>query len=354
MYCTLSLYTDYLLSVPKYATATGMSAAFCGQISHDKVSRFLSESYFDSRTIWKTVKPLIRKQVAVDDDSGVLIIDDSICEKPHSEENAMICWHYDHSQGRSVKGINFVSLVYAQGESFCVPLSVTLIEKTQAYQDAKTGELKYRSPKTKNEYFREMLAKSIQQVAFRYVLADSWFSSAENLQYITRDLKKQAIVAVESSRTVALSQKDKKNGLFFRIDQVSQLQEGQALRVYLRALEKEVLLVKQVFTNKDGSQASRFLIATDLTLDFEAITTIYKKRWNVEQYHKSLKQNTALAASPTKIIATQANHFYAAIIAFIKLEKLKIKTGNGHFKLKALLFTIASQACLSAIKNWLA
>lgn len=126
------------------------------------------------------------------------------------------------------------------------------------------------------------------------------------------------------------------------------------MQVYLRSVDKEVLLVKQVFTNKDGSQGIRFLIATDLTLDFNAITTIYKKRWKVEEYHKALKQHAALAASPTKVIETQANHFYAAIVAFIKLEKLKIKTGQGHFKVKAILFTLATQACLHTIQKWLA
>lgn len=215
MNCSLSLYTDYLLSVPKYATATGMSIALGGQISHDKVTRFLSESYFDSRTIWKAAKPLIRQQVSPEDDSGVLIVDDSICEKPHTDENAMICWHYDHSKGRSVKGINFISVIYAHGEALCVPLEVTIIEKTQPYTDAQTGQTKYKSPKTKNEYFRDMLHTVRQQVSFRYILADSWFSSAENIEYVTHKVKKHCIVAVECSRTVALSEVERKNGNFF-------------------------------------------------------------------------------------------------------------------------------------------
>ena len=354
MNCSLSLYTDYLLSVPKYATATGMSAALGGEISHDKVTRFLSGSYLDSRTIWKAAKPLIRQQVALDDDSGVLVVDDSICEKPHTDENAMICWHYDHSKGRSVKGINFLSIVYAHGVDFCVPLEVAIIEKTDPYQDPKTGQVKYKSPKTKNELFREMLYTVRQQVAFRYVLADNWFSSAENIEYITKNIKKHCIMSVECSRTVALSEADRKEGIFYRIDQLSQLQEGQALQVYLRSVKKAVLLVKEVFKNKDGSQGTRFLIATDLTLDYDAITTIFKKRWKVEEYHKSLKQHAALAASPTKTIETQANHFYAAIIAFIKLEKLKIKIGQGHFRMKAILFTVATQACLGVVRDWLA
>lgn len=354
MECSLSKYTDYLLSTPKYATATGMSRAYDFQISHDKVTRFLSKSYFDSRTIWKAAKPLIRKEVPLDDDSGVIIVDDSISEKPHTDENAMITWHFDHSKGRMVKGINFISLVYAHGDYLSVPLCVTLVEKTQPYVDQKTGKTKYKSLKTKNEHFREMLLQVRQQVAFHYVLGDSWFSSAENINFITRKLAKQAVMAVECSRTVALSDKERKNGIFQRIDQLSQLREGQTLRVYLRSVKQPILLVKQVFTNKDGSQGTRFVIATDLTMDYEAITTIYKKRWKVEEYHKSLKQHAALSASPTKTIETQANHFYAAVVAFIKMEKIKCKTGQGHFRLKAILMAVATQACLQNIQNWLA
>jgi hypothetical protein len=354
MECSLSTYTDYLLSVPKYATATGMSRAFDYRISHDKVTRFLSNSYFDSRSIWKAAKPLIRKQVQMEDDSGVIIVDDSICEKLHTDENAMITWHFDHSKGRTVKGINFISLVYAHGDHLSVPLQVRVVEKTEGNVDPKTGKTKYKSPNTKNEHFRQMLLEVSRQVGFRYVLGDSWFSSAENINFITKELGKQAVMAVECSRTVALNDKERKNGVFQRIDQLSQLQTGQALRVYLRSVEEPILLVKQVFTNKDGSQGTLFLIATDLTMDYEAITTIYKKRWKVEEYHKSLKQHTALNASPTKTIETQANHFYAAVIAFIKLEKIKFKTGHGHFRLKAILMATATQACLQTVQNWLA
>lgn len=354
MKCTLSLYTDYLLSVPKYASATGMSEVMAEELSHDKVTRFLKESYFDSHTVWHAAKRLIRQQVPPDDESGVLIVDDSICEKPYTDENAMICWHYDHSKGRSVKGINFMSLLYVHGESLRVPIEVKIIEKTEAYIDTKTGQTKYKSPQTKNEYFRQMLVTAKQQVSFKYVLGDNWFSSSENIEFITNDLKKHCIMSVECSRTVSLSDKDRKNGVFHRVDQLDQLQEGQAIRVYLRAVKKPIMLVKQVFTNKDGSQGTRFLIATDLTLDFNAITTIFKKRWKVEEYHKSLKQHAALGASPTKIIDTQANHFFASIVAFIKLETLKFKIGKGHFRMKAILLTIATQACFNTIRDWLA
>ena len=39
----LELYTDYLISNYGYARATGLSAMVNGEVSHDKITRFLSE-----------------------------------------------------------------------------------------------------------------------------------------------------------------------------------------------------------------------------------------------------------------------------------------------------------------------
>ena len=353
MDCTLSKYTDFLLSVPKYATATSMAAVYDHQISHDKVSRFLRSSYLDSAVVWKSAKSFIRSLVKFSDQSGVISVDDSIVEKAHTDENAMICYHWDHSLNRHVKGINFISLHYSHRE-VDVPIQVRIVEKTEAYPDKKTGTTKYKSPKTKNEHFRDMLKVAVQQVGFRYVLGDSWFSSADNINFIINDLQRHAVLAIKTSRTVALSDRDRKNGHFLRVDQLSQLEVGTPLTVYLRSVAQPVSLVKQVFTNKDGSQGVLYLIATDLTMSYEKITTIYKRRWKVEEYHKSLKQHTALAGSPTKLVETQANHFYAAIAAYIKLEKLKHKTGRGHFRLKAILMVTAAKSCLEQIQGWLA
>ena len=114
--------------------------------------------------------------------------------------------------------------------------------------------------------------------------------------------------------------------------------------VYLRSVKQAVLVVKQIFTNKDGSQGCLYLVSSDTSLNYEQITTIYKRRWKVEEYHKSLKQNTSLGASPTKTPHTQANHFFASMLAYIKREALKIKCSIGHFRLKAQLYTVGLKA----------
>jgi IS4 transposase len=73
-------------------------------------------------------------------------------------------------------------------------------------------------------------------------------------------------------------------------------------------------------------------------LSYDQITTIYQRRWKVEEYHKSLKQNASFGDSPTKNPDTQSNHFFASMLAYIKLEALKLKHSIGHFRIKAQLY----------------
>lgn len=87
----LDIYTDYLICQNKYATATGLSDMVDGEFSHDKVTRFLRQEDFDSKMLWKYVKSAVRKH---ETQNGVFILDDSIEDKPYTDENEVNCWHY--------------------------------------------------------------------------------------------------------------------------------------------------------------------------------------------------------------------------------------------------------------------
>ena len=75
----LDLYTDYLLSSFGQTTATGLSKVLDGAVSHDKITRLLSENSFNSKNLWHEVKPLVRE---FENDTASLIFDDSLIEKP--------------------------------------------------------------------------------------------------------------------------------------------------------------------------------------------------------------------------------------------------------------------------------
>jgi len=112
-----------------------------------------------------------------------------------------------------------------------------------------------------------------------------------------------------------------------------------------------LLLVKQVFENKDGSTGVLYLVSSDTGLTYEQITTIYRKRWNVGCYHKSLRQNVSLEKSPTKVINTQTDHFFAAVCGYVRLEMLKFSSGLNHFALKAKIYITALRSAFSELQK---
>jgi hypothetical protein len=73
-------------------------------------------------------------------------------------------------------------------------------------------------------------------------------------------------------------------------------------------------------------------------LSTDQFRTLYKKRWSVEEYHKSLKQNASAEKSPAKTVKTQTSHLFAALLAYVKLEKLKFAHKLNHFALKAKIY----------------
>src|SRR3954465_16037602 len=154
----LELYSDYLLSSFSHTTATGLSRMSAGEVSHDKITRFLASEEMDSRALWRLVKPLAR-QVEGELD-GVLIIDDTIEEKPYTDESELVCWHYDHSKGRSVKGINLINALYHSGE-VSMPVAFELVKKPVQFCDLQTRQVKRASEITKNEQMREMIGACI-------------------------------------------------------------------------------------------------------------------------------------------------------------------------------------------------
>jgi len=344
----LELYSDYLLSAFSHTTATGLSAMTGGAVSHDRITRFLGSEEFGSAALWKLVKPMVRQFESAED--GVLVMDDTIEEKPYTDESELVCWHYDHSKGRSVKGINLLSTLYQVGD-LSIPVAFELVKKTEWVFNEKKEKWQRKSPTTKNEHYRRMLkACRSNQVKFRYVLSDIWYSSSENMRYIKEDLEKEFIMPLKANRKVALTLEDKKRGLYEQVGSM-ELESKTVVKVYLEQVEFPLLLARQVFKNEDGSEGVLHLVGSDPALDYDGLTTIYQRRWKVEEYHKSLKVNAALAKSPTKTIRTQANHVFSSIYAFFKLERMKLATSMNHFALRSRWCVKAVQAAFEELQS---
>lgn len=334
----LDLYTDYLLVTPTYSTATGLSLVTDNSVSHDQITRLLS-SKIDSKTLWLEAKSMVHE---IRSSEGLLIIDDSIEPKKHTKTNPLINWHYDHCSGKSVKGVNFVSSYYYSPKyDMGLPVGVEFVKKDVAVL-GKKGKPSFKSKETKNEMMRRMVVHANHNVGFKYVLTDSWFSSSENMSCITQDCNSDFIMALKSNRVVALSEEDKAKGIYQSIESLTL--EERTMSVYLKQYSNPILITKQVFKNGDGSTGTLYLATSDLNLDYQSLTTIYQKRWKVEEFFRSIKNNTAFAKAPAKTIHTQQAHFTASMIAYMKLERLKIRNSKNHYAMKSEIWLTATKA----------
>ena len=197
------IYKTFLMSQNGQSTATKLSKVLNNKISHDKITRYLNTANLGEKELWLEVSNNFiynKNDNKLDID---LILDDTIISKEYRKENRHVCWHYNHAKGRCEKGIQLMSCFLVKSQEG-VPINYRIIEKTEKYKDKISGMEKRRSMITKNEYFKEMLKESHKRLKgnYKYVLADNWFCSKNNLKYIDREYCKTKFESLKSSFAV--------------------------------------------------------------------------------------------------------------------------------------------------------
>ena len=170
------------------------------------------------------------------------------------------------------------------------------------------------------------------------------------MRLIKQTLAKDFLMPLRSNRKVAVSEQDKRNGRYETVSSLA-LEAGASCLVCLEGVGFALRLLKQVFTNEDGSQGTVYLVTSDMALSVEAMATLSQTRWKVEEYHKSLKSNLCLAASPTRTVRTQSNHLFASMVAFVKMERLRLSTKLNHLAMKAKLYQAALKSAFEQLSH---
>jgi len=197
---------------------------------------------------------------------------------------------------------------------------------------------------------RSLVQQLTRSKQLDYVLADSWYSSKKNMNYIVEECETKFIMSVRCNRAVTRNEKDAQNGKFRPLRELK-LGKG-AVKLYLKGVHFPVLVVKQVYKNADGSSSTLYLATSDLELSAEQIVQLYKRRWKVEEYHKSMKSNCSLGKCQARSLTSQQSHFYLAALAFLLLEKTKVKEDQNHFALKKQLNLLTIKYGMKVIKQY--
>jgi IS4 transposase len=188
------------------------------------------------------------------------------------------------------------------------------------------------------------------EIQFDYVLADNWFGAKKNMEFIHYDMKKKFIIGIKANRLIACSEEEKKKGQYQNLNTLD-IKDGEKRTIWLKDVSFSIALIKKIFKNEDGSQGTLYIVTNDLESSADQVYGVYQKRWRIEEFHKSIKQNASLEKSPAKVVRSQKNHIFASIVAYCKLEFLKMKTSKNHFALKYKLLIKANQMAFQELQK---
>src|SRR5262245_59067866 len=96
-------YIDFLIATPKAASAVEAPA-------HDAFTRLLQRLEPDPEALWLEARPQVELAC------GVLVLDDTVLDKPHARHIELVGRHFSGKHRRVVQGICLVSLVWTDGD----------------------------------------------------------------------------------------------------------------------------------------------------------------------------------------------------------------------------------------------
>ncbi len=339
----VDLHTDYLMTSSSYTT--GMASLL--SIKHDRATRKLSKGNYDSKFLWNKARPYV-EEPARSKETVVLGFDDPIQEGPYTDGSELNSWHYGHVFGRSVKGVNFLTALVEVG-GMRIPCGVEFVGKGLWATGPRTGEQRRGSSVAKNELFRGMLRECHGKFLFDHALADIWLSSVGTMTCCKQGLGQGLTMAPKSDRKVALPEQGRDNNKYVGI---GTLRPGrQTVEVWPKGLDLTLLLTRQVLKNEHGTVGELYLACSDPGLSYGRTTTIHKKRWGVEEFHRSIESNTGSAKSPTRTVRTRMDPYVLSIMAYIKLEWPRQRAKKNHFAMKAQMYLAAQRTAYAELKK---
>jgi Transposase DDE domain len=316
------MYIGFLLSEPKQASCRRLGEVM--SISHDSVNRFLNRESYTGRDLFNEASPSLNLK------GGTLSVDDSVLDKPYSQYMALVSHFWSGKHHRTVKGINLVTLYYTDIQGKHQPVNFRVVDKAEG--------------KTKNDYFLDMLTEVLAWgLEPAFVTGDSWYSCVSNLKRI-KNHQIGLLFALESNRLVSVEK-----GIWAQVQQLEIPEDG--LVVWLKKFGFVKLFRTQL---KDQLRHYISALPSDeqtASFDHKAFTEQHGRHWQIEQYHRAIKQVCNIERFQVRSKGAIKNHLFAAICGFVQLQKLSFTAViNNCYSLQRNLF---KDVCASFIGTFM-
>lgn len=344
----------------------------------DTYYRLLSNSSYNWRKLLslstlKIVKLLHKVQSA--SSIKVYILDDTVEGKTGKYVEGSRDGLWSNKEKRTVRGINVVSLNYSDGYSnFMVDFAIAMGNYARVKFEEFTQELDVRTTAYKrrleimdgkSKLALDMVQRAVKSGMYAdYLLIDSWYSKPAFIQDMN-ELGLKVISRIANNNKIWNFKNREKtlNAIYEKQKNLKHAKPGKYGKkiqfTYFSVVveHKNAGKLKIVFIKTSDNLIP--IVSTDLELNDEEIIEIYKRRWDIEQGYKELREHFGFGKEENRIyealIARMTLSFFTYnIVSYINRINHEPKTIGGLFKdLECELYTlsIAMQAFIEIMEK---
>jgi len=305
MAVTAQMYGQFLINTPTNVTGTYFADTSGQQFAHDQVTRFLSNSKLTPR--------IIRDKALADvpmSSHGFVLFDDTVVDKDFSRKIEPARQQYSGNAHGIVRGIGVVTCVYYNPD-----VDQFYALDYRIFDPDRDGQ-------NKLDHVWDMLdGLTVRNVAYGYVLMDSWYAVTELMVHIA-DLGKIYYCPLKDNRKVDDSGNPHGGKKAYRAvstlqwDQ-TELERGKFVKVFgFPGNTKVKLFCVQVSTNRTD-----YVVTNDLTQgSADGVRKASAIRWKIEEFHRELKQTTGIEHCQARKQRSQRNHISLCIQAWMIMK----------------------------------
>lgn len=242
---------------------------------HSGIQRLLTSLRMDLEKLQKKyfvkIKYLFKGEIS-------LIFDDSLLER-NGKKVERTQNHHDHTSGGYLKGHQFFTAMLC-ADNIVLPLFPQLYHKKSS---------------SKMDMAEELIEDISKKFSLTNILFDSWYSKKQIIR-ISRFKSRRVICGLKSDRKFSSTPKEWSKIREFVDDSQSKhilIDEKeyhiQSMVGRIKASKGKVLISRQVFT--DSISKHFYIFSSDKSLTEVEILRLYHIRWNIEVFHRDVKQN---------------------------------------------------------------
>jgi IS4 transposase len=325
-------------------------------LKKDTYYRLLKNSSYNWRKLLTLTNLKILKLLHKVQDSSsvkVLIIDDTVEGKTgkYIEGSRDALW--SNKEKRNIRGINVVSLNYSDGySSFMLDFVISMGKYARVKFEEFTQELDVRTTaykrrleimNGKSQIAIDMVTRALKSGIYAdYLLVDSWYSKPVFLAEMNKLGLKVISRIANNNRIWNFTSKEKTLNRIYekfkklKIEKSSTYGKKIKFKYFSVVVEhKNAGKIKIVFIKTKEKLIP--IASTDLEISDEEIIEIYKRRWDIEQGYKELREHFGFGKEENRIyealIARITLSFFAYnIVSYINRINHEPKTIGGLFK----------------------